>query len=231
MADTEAYRSIKQWDKEDRPREKLQERGASALTDAEILAILLGSGTAKLSAVELAKQLIDDFSGIERIASASLQELTQVKGIGEAKALNIMSAFELVRRKQQIQHKIEAFTSPAAVAAYLSPRLEDLDHEVMQVLFLNNSNRVIAEEALFEGGINKTAVDLRRIFKMAFQHLATGLILSHNHPSGELQPSNADIEITRKIRDAGQIVDIRLLDHVIIGKGGRYCSFVDEGLI
>ncbi len=228
-----AYRpqgSIKQWVAEDRPREKLLQRGATALTDKELLAIILGSGTRELSAVDLAAYLIQHFGSLSALARAGVQDLMEIRGIGEAKALGIVAAFEVARRKGMELHQDFLAEDPEAVAHYLQPRMGDLQQEVFHVIFVNNSNRMLAEETLFRGGIGGLSVDVRVIFQRALRQLATGIIVSHNHPSGQLTPSAPDIELTGRIRQAGEVLNIRLLDHLIITAQG-YFSFADEGLL
>ncbi|MDP5170638.1 MAG: DNA repair protein RadC [Bacteroidia bacterium] len=225
-----AYSSqpITNWALEDRPREKLMQRGVDALTDAELLAILIGSGTRSLSAIDLARLVLDKFSGLDGLARCSVKNLTKVKGIGPAKAIGIVAAFELARRKQLIETRVNRISDSSSVAKYLSPRMVDLDHEIFYVLFLNRNNEIIHEQALFRGGVTATVIDCKIVFREAVLHLASSIIVAHNHPSGNLQPSEADRRITRQLSDAGELFEIRVLDHLIISHRGFY-SFADEG--
>lgn len=223
-----ATKPITGWALEDRPREKLLQRGVGALTDAEILAILIGSGTRSLSAIDLARKVLDEMGGLDGLVRCSVSRLTSVKGIGPAKAISIVSAFELARRRQLLEKKVFRITDSTAIAAYLQPKMEHLEREVFHVLFLNRNNELLAEETMFMGGVASTIIDPKLVFRGALQHLASAIIVAHNHPSGSLRPSNADREITRKLSKAGQLFDIMLLDHLIISHRGYY-SFADAG--
>ncbi|MDX1907487.1 MAG: DNA repair protein RadC [Bacteroidia bacterium] len=221
---------IRMWAAEDRPREKLMQRGIESLIDAELLAILFGTGTREQSALDLARSVLEDARGLPGLARATLQDLTQTKGIGPAKAISILAAFELGRRKSMVDHQVFRITRSEDAARYLMARMGDLDQEVFYVLFLNQNNEIKGEKAVFKGGIAATVVDTRVIFKEALSCLAAGVILAHNHPSGNLTPSEADRQITRKLHAAGQVLDIRVLDHLIISSRGFY-SFADEGVM
>lgn len=221
---------ITSWAVEDRPREKLLQRGLGALTDAELIAILLRSGTQELSAIALARKIIEDMGSLAGVAQAGIKELTQIKGIGEAKAMSIVAAFELARRKGAADHARLKITSSAVAASYLSSKIGDLPHEAFWVLFLNQKNEIKAEKQLFQGGVASTTVDPKIVFKEAILQLASSIIVSHNHPSGNTQPSAADIRITRKLVSGAALCDIRLLDHIIVSPKGYY-SFADEGLL
>ncbi|MEM7370073.1 MAG: DNA repair protein RadC [Bacteroidota bacterium] len=221
---------ITAWALEDRPREKLLQRGINALTDAELIAILLGSGTRECSAIELARQLLDDKGGLAKLAKCSVPELTQLKGIGNAKAISLVAAFELGRRKQLDREDTVRIQSSADVASYMRPRMADLDHEVFHVIFLNRNNEIKSDKQLFSGGVSSTIIDPRIVFREAVNQLVSGIILVHNHPSGNLMPSEADMRITRKLVSGGKIMDIRVLDHLIISSRGYY-SFADEGVM
>jgi len=223
-------RPINEWNHQERPREKLLERGIGALTDAEIIALLIGSGTRNLSAVDVGQIMIERFGGLTGIARADIRALMQTKGIGEAKAITLSAAFEIAKRKQLVDAREFKVTDSKSVAAYLSPRFMDEKREVFYVLFLNNNLRVVLEDDLFKGGVTSSVVDVRILMKKAIDCLATSIIVSHNHPSGNLEPSNADISITQKIKQSGEILDIRLLDHLIISSQGYY-SFADHGQI
>ncbi|MDX2250465.1 MAG: DNA repair protein RadC [Bacteroidia bacterium] len=224
------HTTIKDWAVEDRPREKLLQRGIEALTDAELIAILLASGTRERSAIDLAREMIETVGGLPQIAQADVAELTQLKGIGKAKAITVIAAFELGRRKLLKISETPRLTHSESVAKYLSPRLADLKQEVFYVLFLNRNNEIIAEKQIFRGGVSATIIDPRIVFREAIHHLASAIILSHNHPSGNLTPSQADIEITRKLISGGKVFDIQVLDHIIVSARGYY-SFADQGLL
>jgi DNA repair protein RadC len=226
--ETYSPRSIKTWALEDRPREKLFQRGIDALTDAELLALIFGTGHRDLSAIDLGRQLLSEFGGLQGMAQAPLKDLMRVKGIGRAKAVSLAACFELGRRKSSQVGKEKKMNSAEAVYQYLGPGLADLDHEVFCVLFLNRNHELKAEKQLFEGGVNATVIDTRIIFREAVNHLASSIILVHNHPSGNLNPSQPDRNITRKCQEAGKLFDIPVLDHVIISSRGYY-SFANSG--
>jgi DNA repair protein RadC len=219
---------IKNWSVDDRPREKLLQRGVSALTDAELLAILLGSGTKEKSAVDLGRELLTHVGGLLPLARSSVNELTQIKGIGEAKAISLVVAFELSRRKQKTELQNAAFTSAQVVADFVGPMLVDLNREVFHVLFLNTACKLISHKTLFEGGISQSVVDIRLIFKEALLLNSSAIIVCHNHPSGSLEPSNEDLKVTERIRQAGAMLQIPLLDHLILSQSG-YFSFKEQG--
>lgn len=223
--------SIKNWAEDDKPREKLMLKGKTALSDAELVAILIGSGSRDESAVSLSKRILASVdNNLNALGKLSLKHLMDFKGIGEAKAISIIAALELGRRRRAEEsvnlHKI---TSSKAVFEIMQPIIGELPHEEFWVLYLNNSNKVIYKSQLSKGGITGTVVDVRLIFKTALEHNATSVILSHNHPSGKLQASDADKEITKKLKLAGEQLDIKVLDHIIITENG-YLSFQDEGI-
>lgn len=222
------HKPITDWALEDRPREKLLQRGVDALTDAEILAILLGSGTRSLSAIDLAREILDNFGGLQGLARSQVSELMRQRGIGQAKAIGIVAAFELARRRQLVQERPLRFTDSGSVARYLHPRLADQEQEVFYVLFLNRNHELLTEKALFRGGVAATIIDPKLVFREAVSQLASALIVAHNHPSGNLRPSRADQDITRRLVAAGQLFDLPVLDHLIISHRGYY-SFADEG--
>ena len=221
---------INTWALEDRPREKLLHRGIGSLTDAELLAIIIGNGTVGSSALDLAREIIKKFGSLKELSRATVHELKHVRGIGGAKAIAILSAFELCRRKSIEENQVFRVTSPSKVADYLKPRLADLRQEVFYILFLNRANEIIAEKVLSTGGVSSTVIDPRVIFKEAVNYLASSIMVSHNHPSGNTKPSQQDIVITQKLKEGGKILDIVLLDHIIITDRG-YFSFSDEGMI
>ena len=213
--------SIKEWSVEERPREKSLEKGISNLGDAELLAILLGSGNRELSAVDLARVILKKMS-LEKMAKCSIKELCELPGIGLAKATTILAAFELSKRKNESYYKKQIFNSVENAGEFFKNKLQDLEHEQFWVAYLNNSNECIHEAMIGKGGITSSSVDPRIIFKIAFEHSATSIVIAHNHPSGTLEPSKNDILITEKIKEMGKLMDIRLLDHFIVSKFGYY---------
>ena len=223
--------AIRQWADDDRPREKLLERGPATLSDAELLAILIGSGSSKESAVDLAKRVLSHFSGLSALGKSTPSQLLAFKGIGPAKAVTLLAAMEITRRRRnEVPVELDKINSSATVFHLMQPLLGHLGHEEFWILYLNNSNKVINKTQLSKGGITGTVVDVRLLYKNAINYGATGIILCHNHPSGALTPSQADRDITKKIKAAGEHLDIRLLDHLIITEN-HYYSFADEGLI
>jgi DNA repair protein RadC len=221
---------IKTWGTDDRPREKLRMKGASQLTDAEILAIIIQNGTKEKTALELGIELMQRcHNKLADLARFSIKELMKTKGIGMAKAIAIQSALELGRRRQASDHLIsEVVSNSASIAKYLQARLMDLPHEVFAVVFLNRANRIKHFEIISVGGMTGTVADPRIILKKALEEDAVSIILCHNHPSGNLRPSRADEEITTKIKNAAKYFDITVLDHIIVSTDGYY-SFADEG--
>lgn len=225
------YTPINQWAEDDRPREKFLLKGKSTLSDSELLAILIGSGSRNESAVQLCQRILaSSENNLITLGKMSVSQLMQFKGIGEAKAISIAAALELGRRRRAEEAvELKKITSSKAVFDIMQPIIGELPHEEFWVLYLNNSNKVIYKAQLSKGGITGTVVDIRIIFKMAFEQNATGLILSHNHPSGKLIASEADLKITKRIKEAGQTLEIQVLDHLIITENG-YLSFQDEGI-
>ena len=224
--------SIKEWAVEDRPREKLLAKGLQSLTDAELLAILIGSGQKNESAVEVGRKVLNlSGNNLSELGKLSIKDLMKIHGIGKAKAITLIAALELGRRRKLSDPK-EKFKISSSQDAYnfLSPLVEDLSHEEFRVLYLNRSNRVVDQKKISQGGISGTVIDVRIILKFAIEVLASSLIISHNHPSGNLQPSDADIQITRKIKEAAKWHDIELLDHIIISDK-HYFSFSDKGIL
>ncbi|MDB5205114.1 MAG: hypothetical protein JWR72_189 [Flavisolibacter sp.] len=224
--------SIKHWAKDDRPREKLLSKGAAVLSNSELLAILILNGSKERSAVELAQEVLRlGKDNLNELGKLSIKELTKVKGIGDAKAITIIAALELGRRRHAMasldKHIV---TSSADVASYLQTSLRDYKHEVFAVIFLNRANKINDFKIISEGGITGTVADPRIILKRALEEDAVSLILCHNHPSGSLKPSKADEELTHKIKEAAKYFDIKVLDHLIVGDDGYY-SFADEGIL
>lgn len=222
--------AIKDWSEDDKPREKLMLKGKQALSDAELLAILIGSGSRNESAVALSRRILASLDSLNSLGKMSINYLMNFKGIGQAKAITIIAALELGRRRRA-EEKVELtkITSSKVAFEIMQPIIGELAHEEFWVLFLNNSNNVISKTQLSKGGITGTIVDMRLIFKLAFENRATGLILCHNHPSGSTMPSKADKDITQKIKLAGESLDVKVLDHIIITET-KYYSFVDEGI-
>ena len=230
--ETPASFGIKSWAEEDRPREKLMQKGRAALSDAELLAILLGSGTAKLSAVDVAKLVLSAAQNdLNALARFSLKELMRQKGIGEAKAITIVAALELGRRRKEADAPARAtITCSRDIYRVVRPHLQDLPHEEFWVVLLNRANVVMRTVSISRGGVAGTVADPKLIFKEALEQLASSVILVHNHPSGNKNPSAADIALTRKLKEAGQFLDLPILDHLIYTDNGYY-SFADEGML
>lgn len=232
MAEKSTSFSIKNWSQDDQPREKLRDKGRIVLSDAELLAILIGSGSREESAVKLCKRILASVDhNLNALGKLSLQQLTNFKGIGEAKAISIIAALELGRRRRSENVSIlEKITSSHTVFETMQPILGELPHEEFWILYLNNSNKIIQKNQLSKGGITGTLVDVRLVLKNALELGATSLILCHNHPSGTLKPSQADKDITQKLKVASQSLDIKVLDHLIVTEKA-YFSFADEGLL
>lgn len=223
--------SIKEWAKDDRPREKLLSIGVQALSDAELLAILLRNGSKTRSVMEIARELVQRSGGsLSNLSQFTLKEMQEIDGMGEAKAILLQAGLELGRRMETAGQEQLQLASSEDVANYLKAHLQDYRIEVFGVIFLNRANRVVHFEIISQGGITATIVDPRVVISKALDHQAVGLILCHNHPSGNLKPSVADKSLTRKLAEAAGLFDIRVLDHLIITRNG-YTSFADEGLI
>lgn len=223
---------ILSWAEEDRPREKLRLKGKSSLSDSELMAILLGSGTFSISAVELAKQiLLSVNNNLNDLAKLSLPELQKFKGIGEAKSISIIAAIELGRRRKIAVHTRRTKISTSSdVYHYIASDLLDLKHEEFWIILLNRRNQVISKHQISSGGVSGTVADPKIIFKKALEELASAVILIHNHPSGNPKPSDCDIRLTKKIKQSGDLLEIPIIDHLIITDSG-YTSLSDEGLI
>ncbi|MBK9939649.1 MAG: DNA repair protein RadC [Chitinophagaceae bacterium] len=224
--------SIKQWAKDDRPREKLLLNGAENLSNSELLAILIHNGSKEKTAVDLAKEILKlGKDNLGELGKLSIKELMKIKGIGEAKAITIAAALELGRRRQAaVPLEKLAVSSSDDIAHFLQAKLKDYRHEVFAVLFLNRANKINHFEIISEGGITGTVADPRVILRKALEEDAVNIILCHNHPSGSLKPSRADEQLTAKIKEAARYLDITVLDHIIVSEDGYY-SFADEGLI
>ena len=228
------YKSIqiKHWAEEDRPREKLQLKGKSALSEAELIAILIGSGAASISAVDVSKVILNAVNNdLNSLAKLSVKDLTKFKGIGEAKAISIVAALELGRRRKETENrKRPKIRSSHDAYTLMKAELLDLSHEEFWCLLLNRSNLVIKKHLVSSGGVSGTVADPKIIFKAALEELASSIILVHNHPSGNLRPSQADMTLTKKMKDASKALEISLLDHLIFTDQG-YFSFADENLL
>lgn len=232
MNDSTKSFSIKSWNEDDRPREKLIKKGKSTLSDAELLAILLGSGNKDESAVDLAKKILNHCdNNLNRLGKLSIEQLMKFKGVGEAKSVSIVTALELgLRRRLEEALELPKIGCSKNVFEIMQPLIGDLQHEEFWVLFLNNSNKIIHKFQLSKGGITGTLVDIRLIFKKALEVFTTSIILVHNHPSGTLNPSKSDKMLTYKITNAGETLDIKVLDHIIVTEKA-YFSFADSNLI
>ncbi|MDD2631009.1 MAG: DNA repair protein RadC [Bacteroidales bacterium] len=226
------HSAIPQWAESDRPREKLLLKGKTALTDAELLAILIRSGTPKLSAIDLAKQILstvdNNLVGLSRL---TVSDLLEFKGIGDAKAITVVAALELGRRRrgaEAMQRK--TITSSADAYEVLQMHIGDIDYEQFAIIMLNQANQVLKVENISEGGITGTVVDPKRVFRTAINNNAINIILAHNHPSGSLKPSKNDLDLTQKLKKAGEYLQIMVLDHLIVGDN-KYLSMADEGFL
>ena len=226
------YMSVRTWAEEDRPREKLLLKGKSVLSDAELIAILIGSGTRSLSAVDVSKLILQSVNNdLNQLARLSIKDLMKIKGIGEAKAITIISALELGRRRKELEPELRTKIIASSVAyEIMKPHLSDLPYEEFWVILLNRANEVMRKERISMGGVAGTVVDPKIIFKIALEPLASSIILVHNHPSGQLVASQEDKSITQKLKEAGKILDIPILDHIIFADKS-YLSFADESLL
>lgn len=224
--------TIKSWAEEDRPREKLLAQGRRTLSDAELIAILIGSGSRTETAVELSRRILASLDNdLEKLGKLSVSELSKFKGIGEAKAISIISALELGRRRRESSvSRPDQISSSRDVYELLRRQFSDLNHEEFWIVLLNRSNKVLSRHLISKGGQAGTIADPKIIFQTALENHSASIILSHNHPSGNLKPSQADLQLTRKLKDAGDLLDISVLDHLIFTDSG-YLSFADEGLM
>jgi DNA repair protein RadC len=224
--------AIKNWAEDDRPREKLLLKGKNALSDAELLALLLGSGHRHESALDVAKSILHKVNcNLIELSRSGINDLLKIKGIGKAKALIIIAAMELGRRRNEAEVIIkQRITSSRDAFEILHSSIGDLPYEEFWIILLNKANKVVRKCSISEGGVSGTVVDPKKIFKIALDHHASSIILGHNHPSGNLQPSDADHKITKKIKEAGIMLDVAVLDHLIIGDD-KYYSFADEGVL
>lgn len=224
--------SIKSWAEEDRPREKLILKGKASLSNAELIAILIGSGSQKESAVELSKKILSQYdNNLQELSKASVQALCEFSGIGEAKAISIISAMELGRRYRSTEAKIrKKITGSRDAYDAIYSYLADCDYEEFYVILLNRANDIITIQKISEGGTSGTVVDPKKVFKLALNYQASGMILCHNHPSGNMKASQQDKIITKRLKESGDLIEISVLDHIIVGNG-NYFSFSDEGLL
>ena len=232
MSNKSASFSIKNWSQDDQPREKLRDKGKTILSDAELVAILIGSGNKTESAVDLSKRILASVNNnLNALGKLSIKQLMEFNGIGEAKAISIAAALELGRRRRlEDASSSDKITSSRTVFTIMQPILGELPHEEFWILYLNNSNKILQKMQLSKGGITGTIVDVRLVLKTALEHNAVAIILVHNHPSGALRPSEADKSITHKLSFAAQNLDIKVLDHIIITESD-YFSFADEDIL
>jgi len=232
MTEYKEKTTIKNWAEDDRPREKLLIKGKHSLSNAELIAILLGSGSRELSAVDLAKTILNSSKdNLIELSKLSVTDLMKFKGIGQAKAISIIAALELGkrRRSEDVLERGKIISSRDAFEVFQGI-LSDSQYEEFWMLLLNKANKIIKKINISEGGISGTVADPKKIFKLALENNATSIILSHNHPSGNIQPSDSDLKLTKKLVDAGKLLDISVLDHVIIGDE-KYYSFADENML
>jgi DNA repair protein RadC len=224
--------TIKYWAEEDRPREKLLYKGKNALSDAELLAILIGSGNTEESAVGLCRRILKNTEdNLVELSKLSVNDLMVYKGIGEAKAITIVAALELGKRRRAsdvIQKR--SVTTSKDVFEYFQGKLSDSQYEEFWILILNRANKIMRAIPISEGGVSGTIADPKKIFKLAIDNRASAIVLCHNHPSGNIRPSDADIKLTRKLKEAGNLLDLPIIDHLIIGDE-KYFSFADEGML
>jgi len=223
---------IKSWAEEDRPREKLSSQGRRALTDAELIAILIGSGSRDETAVELSKRILIHYDNdLNKLGKASIEELSNFKGIGEAKAISIIAALEIGRRRNETDSKPPEFITVSKDGYNIMRRhLIDLNHEEFWIILMGRSQKVLGKELVSRGGLSETVIDPKIVFGLAIKHQASGVILVHNHPSGNLKPSHSDLVITKRLVEAGKILSINIHDHLIITDKAYY-SFADEGVL
>ena len=225
--------TIKDWAEDDRPREKLMAKGADSLTNSELLAILINNGAVDRSALDLGKELLAKCNNdLKRVASLNFKEIVElrVKGLGEAKAITIVAALELGLRRNVTENKKEIISKSKDIALFLQAQLEYKSNELFIAIYLNNAQKVLHHEIISQGGITGTVVDPRTVIKKALAYNAVNIILCHNHPSGSLKPSKADENVTKRIKEAALLFDIKVLDHIIVSNEG-YFSFADDGLI
>ena len=219
---------IKEWPEQERPREKMLSHGPRFLSDAELLAILIGSGTRNATALDIAKKMLVDHGGLLGIADKNVKEITRLKGIGSARGARLLAAFEIGRRIETAGHDKQKFHCAQDVVQYYSPKMRHLKYEVFKAMLLDNGNKLIKDVEITKGTLNASLVHPREVFKEAIDHLAAGVIVVHNHPSGNITPSKEDITVSDQLKKAGEIVGIPVIDHLIVG-GDQYYSFADQG--
>lgn len=232
MDDYKGNLTIKNWNEDDRPREKLIIKGKIALSDAELVAILIGSGSRDESAVQLSQRILASINNnLKELGRLTLKDLIKFKGIGDAKAISIITALELGRRRA-LEAALEKpkITNSRSVFDVMQPIIGELEHEEFWIIYLNNANKIQLKTQLSKGGITGTLVDTRLVFKRAIELSSTGIILCHNHPSGTLKPSSSDINITKKIQQGGEVLDVKVLDHLIVTEKDFF-SFADENML
>lgn len=224
--------SIRDWARDDQPREKLMAHGPGALSDAELLAILIRSGSVKESGLDLAKRIMGDAGqDLHKLGKLGVAELVKYNGMGEAKAITIVAALELGRRRRSTDaQERPSITTSASAHELIRSKLAELPNEVFWVILLDRGNRLLELRKVSEGGLHGTVADPKVIFKMALDHRASSVVLCHNHPSGQLRPSEEDIRLTRKLTDGGRLLDIAIHDHLIVASSGYY-SFADNGML
>lgn len=227
------YNSIKNWAEEDRPREKLMQFGKKKLTNAELLAIIIGSGSRKESAVQLAQRILNSVNNnINELSLLTYKDLmNKFKGVGEAKAINIVAALEFGNRRKEVIEEKPIIKEPEQAYDVLNPEFADLNYETFWILLLSNSQRLIRKVCISEGGWTEASVDLKKIFKICLENNASKIIIAHNHPSGNIFPSESDKTLTERIYKAGKILSIQVIDHVIFGQNGDYYSFVGNNIM
>jgi DNA repair protein RadC len=232
METSKEYVPISQWAEGDRPREKLLMKGRQSLSDAELVAILIGSGSTSESAVDLTKRILRSVNdNLVELSKLGVKDFMKFKGMGEAKSVSIIAALELGKRRRGSEAlERKKITSSRDAFEYFVSILGDHTYEAFYILLLNRANKVIQSLQVSEGGVSGTVADPKKIFKMALEHNACNIILGHNHPSGNVQPSDTDIKLTRKLKSAGEVLDLPVLDHLIIGEE-KYYSFADEGML
>ncbi len=232
MNDQDTFLSIKQWSEDDRPREKLLLKGKNALSDAELIAILFSTGNRNETAVDLAKKVLNSINGnLVELSKLNIKDLQKFKGIGEAKAISLLAALELGRRRRESEvYERKIISSSKDVFEFFQSQLSDKAYEEFWILLLNRANKIINKHCISEGGISGTVVDPKKIFKIALENNASSIILCHNHPSGNIKPSEQDISLTKKIKEGGHILDIQVTDH-LIACDKSYFSFADEGIL
>ncbi len=221
---------IHEWAAEDRPREKMMQRGIGALSDAEIIATLLATGTREMSAIDLGRKIIDHFGGLPNLSRATVSELTQIRGVGIAKASAIVASFELANRRMQSEHLVLRFDTSNALANYLMPKIGNLPYEVFHLIYLDRQNQMLGELEVFRGGVSRVTVDGQYVFKLAISNNASSIVVCHNHPTGCTKPSFEDDDMTQHLIAISEITGIALRDHLVVTHKGWY-SYADQGVL